>query len=241
MKNCHFGHRFSKPKLGGNYGKSEIKIVFVGKEGANDQKESFSIDEPAELAQVRRDNTHYFGTIYTAAYLLSNEKPNCGTIDQQSLMKYNAYSRDFCLTNYFKCAFKTEKQEGKYHGVKNSTLMKKNCAKILLKEIEVLQPDVVVIQGKFAHASFYNEQGLLQSNSCVDEKNFNKISVGCYKRKEDGSLFYIIWSYHPCAYGSKWFKTLPDFRKALDYTLKELGSHKANGMVLLAQQHKKGS
>ena len=202
--------------------------MFVGKEGANDQDGPFTINEPGDLNDVRDNNIHYFGTIYTAAYLLSGEKPSCETINKLSLMNYNKYRHNFCLTNYFKCAFKKEEQEGKYHDIGTNLQMKKNCAKILLKEINILKPDIIVFQGKFSHASFYNKkEGLASKYDYVEEEYFKNdelkcnISVSFYKRREDQSMFCVIWSYHPCAHGQKWFNTLNEFQKALDFALRK--------------------
>lgn len=218
------GHRYSVARLGCNYGNTEKpKVLFVGKEGTDSPGKidpSF-IKEPASLSDdVRPDNWHYFGTIYTAAAFLSNYSTNdADQINKHALLPFNDLRHDFCLTNYYKCAFKKEEDEEKYHDVGTNIQMRKNCVRILLDEIKALRPDIIVIQGKFCHSSFWDKKGLLSFASAewnqklIPEYN---ISITKYKRT-NGSYFYVLWSYHPCAHGRRWFNTLPALNAAITY------------------------
>ena len=219
------GHRFSVALLGCDYGKTEKpKILFVGKEGTNDSGviQRSKLFEPISLSDpdFRKNNWHYLGTIYTAAaFLTGYTTTDPYQINKEALLPFSELRHDFCLTNYFKCAFKTEDKQGKYHDIPTNSQMKKNCVQILLEEIKALQPDIIVIQGKHCHSSFWKKNGLLSFASVQEDyipQSGCNISVTKYKRT-DGSFFYVLWSYHPCANGRKWFKTLPAFNDAISY------------------------
>lgn len=215
-KNCvpGCGHKFYKAKLGKDYGKADgTKIMFVGKEATDDcgDMSLYSIEEPSDIATCPHNNYHYFKTIYTAA-ILANKTPRAP--DRKDLLEFGNLRHSFCLTNFYKCAFKVNTNN---HNIKTNPAMSKSCGTILLREIEVLQPDIIVIQGKFTNRLFWNGletlsqkrfgKDLWKSNSC-------KISVSQYKYN-NGKEFCVIWSYHPCAFGNKWEKTLDEFEKAL--------------------------
>ena len=216
------GHRCSIAKIGCNYGKTgKPKVLFVGKEGISDSGGSMAttISEPAAMEDIDRDNWHYIGTIYTAALLLTDANPSAERICWDEMRSFSELRHDFCLTNYFKCAFKTKDQQEKHHDVKTNLQMSKNCAKILLEEIRAIQPDIVVVQGKFCHSSFWNKNGLCsfakeETRYEPTEKGWN-ITAGRYEFFPDGPYFYVIWSFHPCARGRKWFHSLSAFHEVI--------------------------
>lgn len=220
-----------KLKLGSKYGCDIPKIMFVGKEGVNPDTE---IKQPEKVSNVSNDNTHYFGTIHTLAYILKriskDDFCNSSIINKSSLSEFDDLSDKFCLTNYFKCAFRNE-DDGN-HDVKTNTVMKKNCPIILTKEIEILKPNILIMQGKFSTAKFYGKRGTLlgicnyskdesETLNTICESKCN-ISIDKYIYNETKEPLYIIWSYHPCAHGSTWFNTLPEFQKSIDVMLEAI-------------------
>lgn len=132
-----------KAMVGANYGndKSIPRIVFVGLEGTDKDSKKLSIRTPSNDAS----NPHYRGVRYVLAYLLSkysNEPlPRDAQIDTLNDPIYQKHLQDLCLINMYKCAF-TERSSGLPHSKK----MNENCQRILLDEIEVLQPDFLVVQ-----------------------------------------------------------------------------------------------
>lgn len=219
-----YGHRCSIALLGCAYGNNgNPKIMFVGKEGVSDcgGATASSLYEPIAIENASPDNWHFICTIYTAALLLSKtDQLSEEEISFDKMRLFSELRHDFCLTNYYKCAFKTAEQADKHHNVRTSKEMQKHCAKILIDEVQAIRPDIIVMQGKDYHSSFWNRNGLLSfSNVCWEikpEKSVN-ISVTKYVRSSDQSIFYVLWSYHPCAHGRRWFHTLHEFHQAIDY------------------------
>lgn len=208
------GNKFYKAKLGKNYGKNNsTKIMFVGKEAPDDSGNlsQLSIEEPSDITKCPHNNYHYFKTIYTAA-ILANKTPK--TPDRDDLSEFGDLRHNFCLTNYYKCAFK---KTTKNQSVSVNSAMSKYCGDILLQEIELLQPEIIVIQGKFTNKMFWNGLETLSQNRYGKDlwkSNSCNISVTQYKYKNE-KTFCVVWSYHPCAFGNKWEKCLSEFEQAL--------------------------
>ena len=223
MPTC--GHRFSVARIGKDYGKTgKPRILFVGKEGTDkpgvvcrtELNEPISLRDPC----FRKDNWHFIGTIYTAAMILF-EKPCVDLNNIEALYPFDELRHDFCLTNYFKCTFIKPENVGRYHDIQTNSAMKRNCANILIEEIKVLKPDIIIVQGKHCHSSFWGKKGLCSFSDYIPQEykpdNNINISVTKYKRHDDGSVFYVLWGFHPCAHGRKWFNTLPVFNQAITY------------------------
>lgn len=234
------GHRCSISLLGCDYGKSGLaKIMFVGKEGVSDcgGATALNIYEPIAIEDTSCNNWHYICTIYSAALLFSKtEQLKAEEISLNRMRRFSDLRHLFCLTNYYKCAFKSEKQANKHHNIKTNREMTENCAKILLDEIQAIRPDIIVIQGKFYSSSFWNKKGLQSFSVGEDiykakEQNVN-ISVSKYTHIFDQSVFYVIWSYHPCAQGRKWFHTLPAFHEAIEIVKKEMKKRENTNSIL---------
>ena len=134
------------------------------------------------------------------------------------LLIYDSIQQFFVLTNYFKCSFKNTMNN---HHIPVSKAMKEKCPVILLDEIVCLRPDVVVVQGKFTNATFWNGLKGLNKHGCEDSFTCEKTSVTkyCYT---DGAPFFVIWSYHPCAPGRKWYKNLDCLEKSIEFVKKKL-------------------
>lgn len=212
------GFRSCKAKIGNNYGKNKNpKIMFIGKEGVSP---SNGIDEPAKVSSVEATNHHYFRTIYTAILLLTGIDIKADNINKTFLSKeeYDNLRHDFCLTNYFKCVFKEEDQTSR-SGIKTNHCMNNNCSEILINEIKALRPDIIIIQGKFSGSSFYGQDGLLSFCDCQKDKTFIKgkikIELTQYQYKDSKDQFYVLWGYHPCAWGDLWKNTLDLYKQAL--------------------------
>jgi len=212
-----------KLKLGENYGKDIPKIMFVGKEGISPNPD---ISNPSKITEVHNNNFHYFGTIHTLSYILKkisgDEFLDRDRINGESLRRFDDLGANMCLTNYFKCAFRKEKSNN--HDVTVNDRMKENCPAILAKEIEILKPDILIMQGKFSSAHFWGRRkGKLLDICDFDSELISlhrpgegRISADRYVYKSTGAPLYIIWGYHPCAHGGLWYKSLEDFKKAID-------------------------
>lgn len=205
-----YGCRFCKIKVGKEYGNNSMpKLMFIGKEGVSN---SDGIQNPAKVSEVT--NPHFLKTIYSTLLLMEGKDLdiNKNTINAT----YDYISDYFCLTNYFKCAF-TDSNENRHH-LHTNINMSKNCNRILLEEIKILKPNVIVVQGKFSHSSFYNKNGLLKFCTHIKQiyksKDYN-ISLNQYIYNDNGEELYVLWGYHPCANGDLWSKSLNSYKEAL--------------------------
>lgn len=190
---------FDRVKVGKEYGTIYPKILFSGLEGKHDNKDNYRI---TEISNPSKDatNSHYIGVRYVLSYLLSNllgEKPPINaSIEELSNDRFVEYLKHFCLTNIYKCAFGQPSQS---RGLTHTKSMRDECYKIFLKEIDILHPEIIVIQAatdvpirlwKSMIKSYGNKEELLKGDG---QKN-NTSAFRLYY--EDGTPFYCIWTYH---------------------------------------------
>ena len=186
-------------KVGVKYGEpGSPKILIVGQEGKIGHKE---VGETTESIDPKNgaNNDHYRKTLYTLALLFGKDTPlsyaNADLVTHEDLLQR------FCLTNYFKCAI-SGNSENDCRGLPHTQAMKNNCYHLLEKEIDALEPDIVVIQGKFTPPPFWSVYGEgVRINGNRTRKN-DTLSLYRYNHKTK-KPFYILYSYHPC-YFSAW-------------------------------------
>lgn len=144
-------------RIGKNFGMLGIpKIVFIGKESTH---RSNHTEYPANFREQK--NQHYRRTRATLAALLGITD----VVDEQNQDAYsfvlpgskNEYDLHtlFAFTNHYHCAFKKTE---KVHGVPTTDVMWHNCTRIVKAELEVLRPDIIVIQSGWStkkHAEKY--------------------------------------------------------------------------------------
>lgn len=189
-------------KLGEWYKNAKPKVLFVGKEDVSRITEGGL--SPASFLEV--NNQHYIGTKYILASLLGYCNADNITTYKNKGIHFNeekCLHKQFALTNHYHCAFKTVSQEGKNHGIKSTNTMWNNCALIVRKEIELLHPDIVVIQAGWSA----NENKSSKSRIKGIEFYFGeewKVSekddaFGLYeaRHKVTERVCYVIGSYHP--------------------------------------------
>jgi uracil-DNA glycosylase family 4 len=124
--------------VGVDYGKAKIqgkqfKILFVAMDRGGDagtDKETFETTQCSFRESTEtRPNPHMGGVSLIMKELVDDKEPT-------------VYSHQFALTNAVKCSKPSEHR--KYEA---SEEMRKNCAFHLEKEIEVLNPDLIITQG----------------------------------------------------------------------------------------------
>ncbi len=195
-KDCSFICNKSA-KIGKNYPKESIKILFVGKEDVSRLEETC---ETGSFADTK--NQHYRGTKFVLAALLGYCEVSDITNKEKFVVGEESLHERFALTNHYHCAFKTRNQQGKRHGIKSTNIMWYHCAEIVRQEIKILCPDVVVIQAGWSAREKTPVQSRLN-----DIKNY--FDVGWSVSEDDevfglyiadhvsGKRCYIIGSYHP--------------------------------------------
>jgi len=197
-------------RVGKNYGKDGYpKVIVVGKESIN-KHESFV--SPSLLDDA--SNEHYRKTLFTLALALKGDTPK--GFGKHDLEEHKDLLTYFSLTNYYKCAFSDDPD--KISGLASNDRMKHNCYKLLLKELEILEGDLVIIQGKFTDKFFWNALNALypcenKAGKLIWKNQNGKIEL--YKHTMRERPFYILYSYHPAGKGGWWMKTLDDLKMAI--------------------------
>ena len=198
---------FYRTRIGSKYDEEQIKILVVGQEDVGKGKE-YTCCEPCTMEEAGY-NPHYLKTFYSVAHILLDEKelPKSYNKYDMSQSKYEDLRHSFSLTNYYKCVFSDNTNNS---GVKHSKVMEKYCCEHLIKEIEMLKPDILIFQGK-GHPTFwkqikYNECKELVKEIYINNKRY-RYKLGLYETKINDKKTYIIDSYHPTARGNIWNKT----------------------------------
>lgn len=205
---CDYELNFYRCRIGKDYGKQKIKVLIVGKEDVfpkpyTGEKIIYQVKEPCTMKEAGYNN-HYLRTFYTVASLLlsKDDLPKSFHKNDMSFEKYENLRHCFAMTNYYKCVFTNDTDRS---NKKTSEIMEKNCSEILIREISVLKPDIVIIQGK-GHPTFWNEikydKTVKPIISTVEyEKKTCKYKQGLYSAEVDNHKFYIIDAYHPTSHG----------------------------------------
>lgn len=197
--------KFYRTRIGSKYDEEQIKILVVAQEDVGKGKE-YTCCEPCTMEEAGY-NPHYLKTFYSVAHILLDEKelPKGYNKDDMSQSKYEDLRHSFSLTNYYKCVFSDNANNSE---VKHSKVMEKYCCEHFIKEIEMLKPDILIIQGK-GHPTFwkqieYNEVGETKRTFSINNKNYE---LGLYETKINDKKTYIIDSCHPTARGNIWNET----------------------------------
>ena len=192
---CKNKLKFYRTRIGSNYDNEPIKILVVGQEDVGEGKQ-YSCCEPCTMEDAGY-NPHYLRTFYTVAQILLDSKdlPKGFNKEHMSQGKLEDLQHSFALTNYYKCVFSDSNQNSDVH---HSKTMEKHCSRHLLQEIEILKPDIVIIQGK-NHKNFWE-----QIDYCEVPETIKRIPVGnkeydigLYKATVNNNAFFVIDSYHP--------------------------------------------
>ncbi len=201
---CDFAAR-----VGVNYGSGKYpKVLMLGQEGTTGHT---AFAEPSRSLQGA-SKQHYPKTLYTLALILNREQPKSWA--QEDLQKYEGLFTHYALTNYYKCAFSNDSD--KVNGLSHNNAMKNHCYKLLLKEMDVLEPDLMVVQGKFTTEAFWValDQKYNKGVRVWGNRTSETDTISLYQHKMNGRPFYILYSYHPAAIGL-WSRTLNDLITAI--------------------------
>ncbi len=197
-------------RVGENYGSGKYpKVLMLGQEGTNSHT---TLEEPCRTLDDA-SKQHYPKTLYTLAMILKREQPKSWA--RKDLRMHEELFTHFALTNYYKCAFSDDPE--KVNGLQHNKSMKDNCFKLLLKEMDVLEPNLLVVQGKFTTESFWNALNQFYDKGiCLWENKTAQSDISLYQHKLKGKPFYILYSYHPAGI-AQWSRTLNDLKTAIDH------------------------
>lgn len=190
---------FDRVKVGKEYGTIYPKILFSGLEGKHDDKGNYRITKISNPSQDAT-NSHYVGVRYVLSYLLSNllgeTPPVNADISELSNERFVEYLKHYCLTNIYKCAFG---ETNNSRGLTHTKGMQDECYKIFLREIDILRPEILVIQAvsgipknlwKSMKCNYGNKNELLKGDGQKDNTSAFRLYY------DDGTPFYCIWTYH---------------------------------------------
>lgn len=203
LRNKEPKHQCDRVRIGRNYGQVNVpKILFVGIEGFCDCNNESKIVDSFSTPSSTADNSHYNGLLYVAQYLLSDygkcPKPNLH-IEKNENDQYNLTDK-FALTNLYRCAFTSKDNQDEKRGLTHTVGMKKHCQEILIKEIDYLQPDFLVVQTSQWPDGLFKK--MKDSYGFAEPKigfgNNNQTSV--YFGSVEGKPLVLICTYHG-AYG----------------------------------------
>lgn len=185
--------RFYRVRVGSHYNDESIKVLIVGLEDVGSNN-AYTCHEPCTMKEAGY-NPHYLRTFYTVAHILLDEnKWPTDYIQDIRQHRFEKLRHRFAMTNYYKCVFSNnDKRTGKKH----TKEMEQNCSEHLQKEIEMLKPDIVILQGK-NHRHFW--KSIRYSEVCRSKININSktYDLGLYKACSlMDKPVYIIDSYHP--------------------------------------------
>lgn len=200
-------------KVGENYGNYGMyKVLVVGKESKN---QHIMVEKPIDNIS-KAPNTHYRGTLYTLALLQTDQVPKDFSVNDLKI--YNNLLKQFCLTNYFKCAFRKYEENGKrikVSGLPINENMRNTCYKLLLREIEILTPDIIIVQGDFTSKPFWDAlKSKYELQKLYPKSKKKKCKIFLEKYTSNNHAFYVLWSYHPCS--PHWHRYLDKFIEAIN-------------------------
>jgi len=161
-----------------------VRVLIIGKEG-----KSFSQGLTTPSKWWPEINRHYKCTYSLLKNIFSYYPSNDEDDDILTM---------FTLSNTYSCAFR--KYEEQKSGIRNSDVQKSNCIKLRQKEIEILEPTVIVIQYDYLHSKDLFDDAVQR-----DEKVYYSEMAKCY----------IVESSHPCCRKHPWKKNLDNSVKFL--------------------------
>lgn len=190
------------------YNGQEIRIVIVGKEGKEEEKENEkkALKEPERLKGwigVKGGvNPHYRETFKILCEMLNYNKGH-----GNFCYRDDPVLTTFTLTNLYRCDFR---KKGK---VSNTTVQTENCLKLLRKELDILKPTVLVLQcNSMTAREIYNKKNdSLMELKEISEKFYYNPNENCY----------IIEMVHP-RNAKLWYnESVPRLKRAVEYLQQE--------------------
>lgn len=199
-----------------SYNGKPIRILIVGKENAYMKNMEYGTSPNFKenclnilnCINWENKNNHIKGTLMILENILG--------------VKSDYAYASYALTNLMRCSFQNEDKLENASNVNSTSIMKENCLRHLIKEIEILEPTLIIFQGEWAISGkntivdkIYKYYG--EDKECLLSNANGK--YGLYKFKK----FMLITCHHPAILGN-WIKNLaPDsVWPPLDY-LRKIG------------------
>lgn len=202
-------------RIGENYSNSPYKVLIIG------QERPYGKSDSVAAIDITPYNPHWVATKLTALKLFNDfslDKMNDIEKDKSNNQDIlNSSLSNICFTNYYKCAYCKSKIKWSGNNMLHSKEMTENCGEILFEELCVLQPDLIIKQGKWSTNSFENK--LLNGKRIPVNTTNNNITLYKYEYKINDKInnVFVIYTYHPCARGNNsWKNHKEDLYKCID-------------------------
>lgn len=219
-KKCNISKQYSGGTVGITpfydlfYNDKPIRILIVGKENAYMKNMEYGTSPNFKqnclnilnCINWEHKNNHIKGTLMILQNILGAD----------SDYVYASYA----LTNLMRCSFQDENIINNVSNVNSTSVMKENCLRHLIKEIEILEPTLIILQGEWAISGKTTTVDKLYNYYQEEKKCLLKNSNGKYGLYEFDK-FMLMTCHHPAILGN-WIKNLaPDsVWPALDYLRK---------------------
>lgn len=175
-------------KIGTKYGE-KLKVLIIGKESKSMHSETGETE-----SFETQNNQHYRRTYDILNYLINDisldSYDGYHHVSENELSTLNAF---FALTNHYHCSFGENA-----HSKQSSNCMWYHCAEIVKKEIEILDPDIIVIQAGWSAKKNTRKsdiERIIPTDNNKPEICQNRI--GLFSYDYCGRTVYVIGSYHP--------------------------------------------
>lgn len=186
-----------------SYDGKPIRVLIVGKENGYMKNTEYGTSTNfhenclniLNCINWEKKNNHIKGTLMILQNIFGIE----------SDYVYSSYA----LTNLMRCSFQDGDKYDNVSNVSSTSTMKDNCLKHLIKEIEILEPTIVIFQGEWAISGKNTIVDKLYSYYEIEKRCLLKNSNGKYGLY-DFKKFMLITCHHPAILGN-WIKNLaPD-------------------------------
>jgi len=197
-----------------NFLDNNIRVLIIGKETGYMQNEKYGVSKDyndnfnklIKCINWTKKNNHMKGTHDTLKYIFD--------MDSEYILA------NYALTNLLRCSFQEKNIANNVSNTRNSKKMNSNCMTHLLKEINILEPTLIISQGEWAIKNqylkselelYYNEKSKIIMETIPGK-------YGLYKY----SNFFLLTTHHPAIYGN-WKKNLAPITlwPCLDYLKNE--------------------
>lgn len=177
-----------------NYFRTKHKILLIGQEKREESNDNVKIYTYDQQHVAGRGRNHWRETIRTVLKF-QNDIANSEILGL-SIYKFSKYSSncEFAFTNYYKCAFSTNGDFSK--DLIHTEEMKHNCKNCLKKEIEILEPDLIIMQGielPDIMDTFKSCDILMEGQEPIENCKMYK----CKTAKN--RVIYLVRTYHPAS------------------------------------------
>jgi len=175
------------------YNNTPMRILVIGKETGYMKKCKYGIYKDFEMNNLivlnninwKKKNNHIKGTLHLLQYIYNI----------RTKYVYSSYA----LSNLLRCSFQTVDNFKNLSGTKDTQIMRNNCVEHLVKEIEILDPTVVITQGAWAIKNnfFINNLRKKFGEYTLLRPNESNGKYGLYSFEK----FYCITTHHPARLG----------------------------------------